>query len=229
MVNTYKLHSRILNTNQEIDMARRLVHQVYVEEGKWHPSLNNLSGFEIRKSTHSLERMLVDRFDNFSIWLGIFDGTRTEPIACGRISSRDQHGKLEIQYYSEQLMQLKQIDMQHNPNMFLIGRSAILPEYRGTAAWLVLLRGAFLYCHECQHSVLSSTNIEKVQRIHDDIGYPCIEGVSFQYEFSQNSDAKVYYASFPNETLKIIENLDKFIDKKLKRDNGEAMLSPLTH
>lgn len=224
MSTQYTLHSKILTTSAQIDMARQLIYQVYVEEGQWRPSFNNPSDFDIVKSSHSLAPMLVDRFDDYSTWLGIFDETRDEPIACGRISSRDQHGKFELQYYSEQLIQLKEIDIQSNPYVFTIGRSAILPEYRGTAAWLILLRQAFLYCHEHKHSVFSSTNLDKVQRVHDDIGYPCIEGVSFQYEFSQSAEAKVYYAAYPNETLTIIDNLDILISKKLKKDNGEETL-----
>jgi hypothetical protein len=223
MLNQYKLHSKILTASEEVDMARRLVYQVYVEEGQWRPSVNNPSGFEILKSPNSLPPRLIDRFDDYSTWLGIFDGTRVEPIACGRISSRDQHGKFEMQYYSERLTHLKQINIQSNPQVFVIGKSAILPEYRGTAAWLMLLRQAFLFCHEHKHSVFSSTTVGKVQNVHDSIGYPSIEGVSVKYEFSDDN-AKVYYATYPVETLKVIENLDKLIDKKLEKDNGEVVL-----
>jgi hypothetical protein len=94
MSTKYKLHSKILTTGDQIDTARRLVYQVYVEEGQWRPSLNNLSGFEILKSSDSSSPMLIDRFDDYSTWLGIFDGARVDPIACGRISSRDQQWKI---------------------------------------------------------------------------------------------------------------------------------------
>lgn len=129
------------------------------------------------------------------------------------------NGKFEIQYYSELLTHLKQINIQSNPRVFALGRSAILPEYRGTAAWLVLLRQAFLFCHGQKHSAFSSTTIDKVQRVHDSISYPCIEWVSVKYDFSDD-DVKVYYAAYPDKTLKIIENLNKLIDKKLKKNNG---------
>lgn len=222
------MFSKILTSSHEIDMARRLVYKIYVEEGGWTPSLDNPSGLKVLKFPDSTPPMIIDRFDPYSTWVGVFDEARAEPVACGRISSRDQYGKFEIQYYDDTISNLEQIDLKLNPNVFVLNRTAILSEYRGTAAWLILLRQGFAYCHEQKHAAFSGTSVEKVQRVHDSIGYPCVEGLSFQYEISGENYAKVYHATYPDDTCRVIENLDTLIDKKIKKDNGEFMTSTLS-
>jgi hypothetical protein len=218
MTNKGELYSKILTSCQEIDTARRLLYTVYIKEGGWWPSSNNLSHVEFVASETSMAPMFIDRFDAYATWIAVFDKVTQDMAACGRILSRDKYGKFEMQYYSSQLSDLKLLNETSNPNIFEINRSAVLPQYRGTVAWLLLLRAAFVYCHEKKHAVFSNTAIDKVKEIHHSMNYPVLDNISFKYDPQDIEAVTVYYAKYPENTQCIIEYLDDCIKNKLMNE-----------
>jgi len=77
-----------------VDGCRRLLYEVYYEEGGWDPPQPNASGL---RANHE-RRRLEDQIDHEATWIGVIDRDG-RLVATTRIIDRQSSGALEIERY----------------------------------------------------------------------------------------------------------------------------------
>jgi hypothetical protein len=214
---------QILEDQADISKAQQLIFQTYVQGQNWHIPNDNLSGIHVHTNFNG-ETILMDDYDKFSIWAGIFYNKKL--IACGRIVNRDNNGLLEIERYPISDKLRSKICISSLANLVELNRSAIHQDYRNTIAWPSLLNFAFEYCEKMGLSAIATTAYDKVKQFHSAIGFKVIEGESFKYHSNDESSVDVYFADFSRgDICKIIKTLDQISDKKNKLSSKSLLTS----
>ncbi len=201
-----------LTTEPQILAAQKLLHLVYVAELNWQPASNNPSRLKI------VADRLIDDYDEHAQWYGVYDKDNIDNgiIATGRILDRDNQPRLELERYAIPQQLREQLAQQKN--IVEINRSAIKKDYRHSNVWAWLLYAGFNYCCANNYQVISSTANQKVQTMHDSIGFLATD-YSFKYDAGDNNDSIVYWVD-TEQTCSIAKKL-KIIA------NGEALTSRL--
>jgi hypothetical protein len=206
-VEMLELSVRALTSEEDLNAARGLLYEVYIQEMKWEINQNNPSELSIEKIDNG-KMILTDKYDKFSFWIGIFD--REKLIACGRASRHDENFIFEANHYCQN--EKLGILLKDATHVVELNRSAIHPDYRGTAAWLYLLHTGFDYCQKNKLSAFSTTGIKKVIDLHKAIGFPCVENLTFKYDPNDEKEVCVYFASYDKQQIfNILQNLNEMI------------------
>lgn len=114
------LTPRLLNP-QELDLAGRLLYEVYFEEQGWDPPPNP-SGLV---ADHA-RRALRDDFDDTALWYGLFQ-RQGRLVAIGRVLHRSRSGALELERYIDLPAEL-------GPDLVEANRVAVRREHRRGAS-----------------------------------------------------------------------------------------------
>ncbi|MEQ8463798.1 hypothetical protein [Coleofasciculus sp. E1-EBD-02] len=139
---------RILRTEEEKILAKRLLYEVYVEEQGWIPPVGNPSNLKITESV--LGNILVDDYDSVSTQFGGFYGENL--IAVHRIIPRLK-GRLEVENYT-QLPGFLQKDCHHE-----FTRLAIDINFRKSPIFVLIVAAEIRYLIRCgcQYAVSTAT------------------------------------------------------------------------
>ncbi|GET41439.1 hypothetical protein [Microseira wollei] len=129
---------RILRTEEERILAKRLLYEVYVQEQGWIPPVGNPSNLKIAESV--LGNILVDDYDSVSTQFGGFYGDRL--VGVHRIITRF-NGRLEVENYS-QLPRFLQNDCHHE-----LSRSAVDINFRKSPIFLLIVATEIRYLIGC--------------------------------------------------------------------------------
>lgn len=181
-----RFDTRLLSSQDEIDQARHLLYQVYIEEMGWKLSPDNPSGLKVEASAYG--PMLVDRFDASSLWFGCSVEGRL--VGIHRIHHSEE--QLEIELYTQ------------IPNMFKnemtveLSRLAIAQGYRAKSPVFVLLMATeFEYLRERGvRYALGTAPFPSPGELYVNAGMKRCEDHSFKYYESDPEMVSIIYYDF---------------------------------
>ena len=192
-----RLTARALETQEEIDEARILLHEVYMDEMKWTPDPKNPS--KLRTEFLKNQSLLVDAFDSISFWIGIFDGNKL--IATHRHSPK-LDGKIELEHYREMpefLLTGKSIEM---------NRLAIHRDYRkNSPAFLMIVAADYEFLGgKLYDFAFSTAEFPNPGEMYCKVGMKRADINPFKYSDADPNEVSLIYFDFRNR-----EEMDRYI------------------
>lgn len=183
---------RLLTSQNEINLARKLIYQDYFIGRNWFPT-NNLSGLRIEEIEN--EKMYVDDYDNVAIWFGVF--LNGEIIGCCRLCKRI-NGKFELERYKHHNFLPEYISQDLYVNE--LNRYATHQNFTDNPViFFQLIKFVVEYSLEAKISIFSTTGINSITR-YIDVGFEQCDVPTFK--FSDSDRNFVHLVFMPNDFKK---------------------------
>ncbi len=185
--------AKILETNEELLVAKRLLYKVYIEEINWKITENNPSGIRIEESSCG-EYYLEDNYSEVSNWIGVYNGDNM--VGCGRTTHR-LNGLFDIENYVT-----VPYEISNEPKTIEASRLAILKPYRGTIAINVLW--AFGIEYEINNGIISAMTTAPVPGVGSyyisKLGCKIVDIPAFKYSDLDNEKVNLLHLDMSDKT-----------------------------
>ena len=195
---------KILNGNESINSAKRLLYDIYIGEMEWAFRRDSPTGFRVDRDEGN-HLLLCDVFDDSSIWFGAYEGG--DLIGVMRAVQRSNPlGKLDLELYpASKLPSMKRI-FRENENYPLVEvqRGAVAKRFRDARPSIIqrLVLHVFRYALKNGLSVVCPTVFPRLEALFTHAGMRLIE-TNFTYEEgSQECPTSIFYS--PSDELGLI-------------------------
>lgn len=168
---------RILNDRDSINLAKRLLYEIYIGEMGWEFREDGPTGFRVDKDKQN-KPILCDAFDESSIWFGAYK--EGELIGVTRAVQRNNSlGKLDIELYpASQLPSMRRILQQKEDHQLIeVQRGAVAKDHRDTQPSIIqlLLLFVFSYALDKELSVICPTVFPMLETLFSRAGMKLVE------------------------------------------------------